>query len=115
MYGRRAGQVVPASRRVLGRSCAPVPLCNYLTHDSGMKTRRELLKQRVWSADGLAAAVFITPAEAMTGFAPLRGADEMPPEDVVRELLMASHEAAKGGGASYSDVRIGRYRNSAVV
>jgi TldD protein len=56
----------------------------------------------------------INPADAMPGLAPLRGPDEMPPEDVVRELMMTALEAAKGAGASYSDVRIGRYRNSFV-
>jgi TldD protein len=79
-----------------------------------VKTRRDFLKQSGIAAAGLAAAGMINPADAMTGFAPLRGADEMPPEDVVRELMMTALDAAKSAGASYSDVRIGRYRNSFV-
>ncbi|MEO6525737.1 MAG: TldD/PmbA family protein [Gemmatimonadaceae bacterium] len=79
-----------------------------------MKTRRDFLKQSGMAAAGLAAAGMINPAQAMTGFAPLRGADEMPPEEVVRELMMTALDAAKSAGASYSDVRIGRYRNSFV-
>ena len=39
-------------------------------------------------------------------------ADDMPPSDVVRELMMTALNAAKSGGASYADVRIGRYRSS---
>ena len=79
-----------------------------------MNTRRDFLKQSGIAAAGLAAAGLIDPAQAMSGLAPLRGADEMPAPDLVRELMMAALDAAKSAGASYSDVRIGRYRNSVV-
>src|SRR5437867_9398767 len=39
---------------------------------------------------------------------------EMPEDDVVRALMMAAINSAKSAGASYSDVRIGRYRQSFV-
>jgi TldD protein len=38
----------------------------------------------------------------------------MPPDDTVRALMMTAINTAKSAGASYSDVRIGRYRNSIV-
>jgi len=38
----------------------------------------------------------------------------MPPDDVVRALMHDAITAAKSAGASYSDVRLGRYRNSIV-
>src|SRR4051794_11561027 len=67
------------------------------------------------AAAAMAAAGAFNPAEAMSGLimAP-RGADEMPAEDVTRELMMAAINTAKSAGASYADVRIGRYRNSIV-
>ena len=64
------------------------------------------------AAAAVAAAGMFNPADAMSGHVP--GAKEMPAEDTVRELLMAAITTAKGLGASYSDVRIGRYRNSIV-
>ena len=64
------------------------------------------------AAAAVAAAGIINPADAMSGFVP--GAKEMPAEDTVRELMMAAINTAKGLGATYSDVRIGRYRNSIV-
>jgi len=39
---------------------------------------------------------------------------EMPPDDTVRALMMAAINTAKSAGASYADVRIGRYRQSFV-
>jgi len=54
------------------------------------------------------------PSEAMAGLVTLPGAAEMPAEDDVRELMMTAINTAKSAGASYSDVRIGRYRNSIV-
>jgi TldD protein len=79
-----------------------------------VKTRRDFLKHGGMAAAALATAGVLDPAQALAGFAPLRGADEMPPDDRVRELMMTALGAAKSGGASYSDVRIGRYRNSSV-
>jgi TldD protein len=79
-----------------------------------MKTRRDFLKQSGIAAAGLAATGMLDPGPADAAFATLRHADEMPPSDVVRELMMAALDAARAGGASYSDVRIGRYRGSSI-
>ena len=67
------------------------------------------------AAAAVAATGMFNPAEAMSGLigAP-RGAAEMPADDTVRELMMVAINTAKSAGASYSDVRIGRYRNSIV-
>ena len=78
------------------------------------KTRRDFVKQGGIAAAGIAATGLFNPAEAMTGLIHRPGAAEMPADDTVRELLMAAITTAKGLGASYSDVRIGRYRNSIV-
>src|SRR5689334_12441472 len=64
------------------------------------------------AAAALAAAGAFNPAHALSGFTP--GAKEMPADDTIRDLMMAAINTAKGLGASYSDVRIGRYRNSIV-
>ena len=79
-----------------------------------MKTRRDFIKQGGIAAAAVAAAGIFNPADAMTGLIVPQGATEMPDEDSVRELMMAAITTAKGLGASYSDVRIGRYRNSIV-
>jgi TldD protein len=79
-----------------------------------VKTRRDFLKQSGIAAAGLAATTILDPREARAAFASLRGADEMPPADLVRELMMTALDAARSSGASYSDVRIGRYRNSSL-
>jgi TldD protein len=39
---------------------------------------------------------------------------EMPYDDVIRDLMMAAINTAKSAGASYSDARLGRYRQSFV-
>ena len=77
-----------------------------------MKTRRDFIKQGGIAAAAVAAAGMFNPAEAMSGF--VAGAAEMPAEDNIRDLMMAAINTARGLGASYSDVRIGRYRNSIV-
>jgi TldD protein len=77
-----------------------------------VKTRRDFIKQGGIAAAAVAAAGMFNPAEAMSGF--VVGAAEMPTEDNIRDLMMAAINTAKGLGASYSDVRIGRYRNSIV-
>ena len=67
------------------------------------------------AAAAVAAAGIFNPAEAMSGLISVpRGADEMPADDTVRELMMTAINTARSAGASYSDVRIGRYRNSIV-
>ena len=79
-----------------------------------MNSRRDFLKQGGIAAAGLAAAGMLDPRQVQAGLASLRDAEEMPPDDVVRELMMAALDAARGGDASYSDVRIGRYRSSSL-
>ena len=66
------------------------------------------------AAAALAAAGAFNPAGAIGLVSPHAGAVEMPPEDTVRELMAAALNTARSAGASYSDVRIGRYRNSIV-
>ena len=66
------------------------------------------------AAAGIAAVGLLNPSDAMGGIISRPGAAEMPAEDTVRELMMAAITAAESAGASYSDVRIGRYRNSFV-
>ena len=67
------------------------------------------------TAAAIAAAGAFNPAGAMTNLVTVHeGAAEMPPEDTVRELMMTALNTARSAGASYSDVRIGRYRNSIV-
>ena len=77
-----------------------------------MKTRRDFLKQGGMAAAGIAAAGLLTPADAMAGI--IRHPDEMPADDTIRELMMTAINTAKSAGASYSDVRSGRSRNSFV-
>jgi TldD protein len=77
-----------------------------------MKTRRDFLKQSGMAAAALAATGALSPAESFAGL--LQRPVEMPPDDVIRALMMDAIGAAKSAGASYSDVRIGRYRNSIV-
>jgi TldD protein len=79
-----------------------------------VKTRRDFIKQGGMAAAAVAAAGIFNPADAMTGLILPQGAAVMPDDDSVRELMMAAITTAKGLGASYSDVRIGRYRNSIV-
>ncbi|MEP6905127.1 MAG: DNA gyrase modulator, partial [Gemmatimonadales bacterium] len=78
-----------------------------------MKTRRDFIKQSGLTAAALATAGAFSPADAMAGLTRSRAA-EMPPDDVVRALMHDAITAAKSAGASYSDVRLGRYRNSIV-
>ena len=77
-----------------------------------MKTRRDFLKKGGIAAAGIAAAGLLDPTAAMAGI--IRHPDEMPADDTIKDLMMAAINTAKGAGASYSDVRIGRYRNSFV-
>jgi TldD protein len=77
-----------------------------------MKTRREFLKTSGMAAAAMAASSALSPAESCAGL--IQRPVEMPPDDVIRALMMDAIGAAKSAGASYSDVRIGRYRNSMV-
>jgi len=79
-----------------------------------VKTRRDFIKQSGLAAAGIASARLVLPVHG----APVLGASsvaEMPAADTVRELMMAALSTAKSAGASYSDVRIGRYRTSSVA
>jgi TldD protein len=77
------------------------------------KTRRDFLKQTGMAAAAIAASNTFSPTKAFGGLAKARPI-EMPQDDVVRRLMMTAINTAKSAGASYSDVRIGRYRNSIV-
>ncbi|MDB4881765.1 MAG: TldD/PmbA family protein, partial [Gemmatimonadetes bacterium] len=105
---RRPGNAAASALR------SRAPMHTTLT-STGVKTRRQFLEQGGLAAAGLAAASMIDPASAMAGLTSRRGAAEMPPDDTVRELMMTALSTAKSAGASYSDVRIGRYRNSFVL
>jgi TldD protein len=77
------------------------------------KTRRDFLKQTGMAAAAVAATSAFSPAKSFGGI--LRSkAVEMPPDDTIRALMMTAINTARSAGASYSDVRIGRYRNSIV-
>jgi TldD protein len=80
-----------------------------------VKTRREFLKKSSLTAAALAATSAFSPADAMAGLVrrPANAVD-IPPDETIRELMMAAINTAKAAGASYSDVRIGRYRNGIV-
>ncbi|MFL5620515.1 MAG: TldD/PmbA family protein [Gemmatimonadaceae bacterium] len=80
-----------------------------------MKTRRDFLKQSGLAAAGIATAGMIVPAHATSLHGSSNGTAALTADDRVRELMMTALGAAKAAGASYSDVRIGRYRNSVVA
>src|SRR3954467_13385285 len=77
------------------------------------KTRRAFVKQTGIAAAGIAAASALSPTKSFAG---LLGSKpmEMPQDDIVRGLMMTALNTAKSLGATYSDVRIGRYHNSIV-
>ena len=79
-----------------------------------MKTRRDFLKQSGLAAAGIAVGI-VAPAYATSPSRIHAGADGMPADDRVRALMMTALDAAKGAGARYADVRIGRYRNGLVA
>src|SRR5712672_1823575 len=77
------------------------------------KTRRDFLKQTGLAAAAVAATGAFSPTKSYGGLV-ATSPIEMPPDDTVRALMMTAINTAKSAGASYSDVRIGRYRNSVV-
>ncbi|MEO7823504.1 MAG: TldD/PmbA family protein [Gemmatimonadaceae bacterium] len=77
------------------------------------KSRRDFLRESGIAAAGLAAASALSPRMAFAGLVPPRPV-EMPQDDTIRALMMTAINTAKSAGASYSDVRIGRYRQSFV-
>jgi TldD protein len=77
------------------------------------KTRRDFIKQTGMAAAAIAATGALSPAKSFGGL--LRSKEvEMPADDTVRALMMTAINTARSAGASYSDVRIGRYHNSIV-
>ncbi|MGZ3333532.1 MAG: TldD/PmbA family protein [Gemmatimonadaceae bacterium] len=77
------------------------------------KTRRDFLKQTGLTAAAIAATGAFSPTRSFAGLVGTKPI-EMPPDDTVRALMMTAINAAKSAGASYADVRIGRYRQSFV-
>ena len=77
------------------------------------KSRRQFIKQTGMAAAAVAATGAFSPAKSFGGILSAKGV-ELPQDDVVRGLMMTAINTAKSAGASYSDVRIGRYRNSIV-
>jgi TldD protein len=77
------------------------------------KSRREFIKQTGMAAAAVAATGALNPARSFGGILSAKEV-ELPQDDVVRGLMMTAINTAKSAGASYSDVRIGRYRTSIV-
>jgi TldD protein len=80
-----------------------------------MKTRRDFIKQSGLAAAGIAVGGIVAPAYATSPPRMHTGVAGMPADDRARALMMTALDAAKRAGASYADVRIGRYRNSFVA
>ncbi|HJQ54319.1 MAG TPA: DNA gyrase modulator, partial [Gemmatimonadaceae bacterium] len=76
------------------------------------KSRRDFLKQTGMAAAALAATNTLSPRKAFGSL--IHAPVEMPDDADVRALMMTAINTARMAGASYSDVRIGRYRNSFV-
>src|SRR5687768_7349110 len=77
------------------------------------KSRRDFLRDSTLAAAGIAAAGTLSPSMSFAGLVAPRPV-EMPQDDTVRALMMTAINTARSAGASYSDVRIGRYRQSFV-
>src|SRR5688500_2444390 len=77
------------------------------------EARRDLLKESGSPAAGIAATSARPPAMPLAGLVSPRPV-EMPQDDTVRALMMTAVNAGRSAGASYADVRIGRYRQSFV-
>jgi TldD protein len=76
------------------------------------KSRRDFLKQTGMAAAAFAATNTLSPRKAFGSL--IQPPVEMPDDADVRALMMTAINTARMAGASYSDVRIGRYRNSFV-
>ena len=97
------------------RVSGPCPIFGFPLPLWLVKTRRDFIKKGGIAVAGVAAASTISPRKVFGGVLSNNSAAvEMPPEDSVRDLMMAALNAAKMNGASYSDVRIGHYRNGFV-
>src|SRR5688500_2704653 len=75
------------------------------------KSRRDFLRDTSLAAAGIAAAGTLSPSMSFAGLVAPRPV-EMAQDETVRALMMTAINTAKSAGASYSDVRIGRYRQS---
>ena len=73
-----------------------------------MPNRRDFLRHSATAAGAIAASRFLRPADALAHgiLAPLVEPEAVP----VEQLLMDAVGAARAGGASFADARIGRYR-----
>src|SRR3954470_3076582 len=76
------------------------------------QSRREFVKKTGMVAGAPAIPGIFSPTRSLGAM--LSRPVEMPHDDVVRDLMMAALDAAKSAGASYSHVRLGRYRQSFV-
>jgi TldD protein len=76
------------------------------------QSRRDFVKKTGMAA-AAAAIPGMLPTGSLAGLLQPRPV-EMPQDDAARALMMAALNAAKSAGASYSDVRLGRYRQSFV-
>lgn len=79
-----------------------------------MIDRRDFLKRGGVSAAALA-VMTARPGQLLAQSAPEAASLTRYQEGASKELLMVALDAAKGAGASYSDARIGRYRQNFVV
>ena len=76
------------------------------------QSRREFVKKTGMAAAATAISGAFSPTKSFAAL--VQRPVEMPQDDVVRNLMMAAINSAKSAGASYADVRIGRYRQSFV-
>ena len=72
-----------------------------------MDNRREFLKKAGAAAIGAAVVPGVVHGQA--------GAGGIPGDGPGKDLLMAALQAARDGGASYADARLGRYRSQSVA
>src|SRR5687767_13182838 len=78
-----------------------------------MSSRRDFLKQGSAVAGAVALTGAFRPAEAIAGIVPAQRAGAM--DASIKDLLMEALNAAKSGGSSFADARIGRYLQNFVV
>ncbi|HXY30324.1 MAG TPA: TldD/PmbA family protein [Gemmatimonadaceae bacterium] len=83
-----------------------------------MTDRRDFLKKSAQMAAALAAANALTATEgtatAFASYAPPKSPPAAGMDPVTKDLLMEGLNAAKSGGATYADVRVGRQRQNFV-
>ena len=74
-----------------------------------MTRRREFLRTSALAASALAASRILTPAEAWAA-----RFTELAPSDI-EQLLLQAVDAARSGGATFADARIGRYKRQSIA